>query len=98
MADPQYKVGTSARVDTVIRNTNDILLDPTSVKITITHSVDDTKVVDNEDMIKISVGKYYYIYQSTDVAAVGYYDILIVAVSGGYTIKKQQLKDFELVA
>lgn len=98
MAAQQYKAGTSARVDTIIRDIDDNLLDPTSTKIIIAHSVGGAKVVDNKDMIKKSIGKYYYIYQSIDGEVIGYYDIIITAESGGYTIKKQQLKAFELIA
>lgn len=95
--EKQYKAGTVARIETYIRDRDDLLADPTTIKLTVTDP-SSVVVVSAEDMTKISTGYYYYNWQMAGSEDAGLYDVLIVATSGVYTVKKQILDAFEIVA
>jgi hypothetical protein len=82
-----YAAGTAIKITDTIRDKDDNLLDPTSIKITI-YDPDDTVKVDAEDMSKVSTGIYEYDWQSDDNDGVGTYKVKTVAVSAGFTSTK----------
>ena len=74
----------------------DELFDPITIKVTITDP-DNTVVVNNQSMTKSSIGKYYYIIQSTVVWIKGRYKVQINAATisnADVTVGKQE---FQLV-
>ena len=88
-----YEAGTTVYIEDTLRDTDDVLLDPTSAKVTITDP-DGVVKVDAENMTKKSTGVYYYNWQSEVTDPTGIYEVKTVAVSGGYTSIKTTERGF----
>ena len=80
------KRGTAVKVESQFAAINKTLVDPTSVKLTLTDP-DGTEVVTDGNMTKFATGIYTYTWQSTDVSVLGYYRAYITAVYKTYTVK-----------
>lgn len=65
-----------------LRNRNQTLVDPTSIKITISNPCG-TVAVDAQNMTQDSTGVYYYAYDIPADGVYGEWDIKVVAVDGG---------------
>lgn len=90
-----YKAGTSIKITSTIRDSDDALLDPDSVVITIQEG-DTTPVVSEVAMTQESTGVYYYNYQSATDTPAGRYKTKVKAVSGSYTSIKEETGAFYL--
>lgn len=84
-----YEVGDTARIEVVFKQNqpfqdDEVIIDPDSMKITITEEYDGTEVVSDQDMTKYEDGKYYYLWDTTGEDA-GDYEIKITGTDGGNT-------------
>ena len=93
----QHKRGTTVYISVTIRDVTDALVDPSSIVVSVSEFTTGTLKVTSATMTKISTGKYYYNCQTGDSWTVDWYNVLIVAVSGGYTVKIEDTKSFKLV-
>lgn len=83
MADSFY-AGDAIRIEAEIRDSDDNLMTPDSVKVTITNPAGTAEVTETA-MTPSSTGLYYYIWQSATSDPTGAYRVKVAAVYGSYT-------------
>lgn len=96
MGRNRFEPGTAVKITTTIKDVLNVLLDPTSVKITIWKG-SATAVVTNADMTKQSTGVYFYVWQTATNTPTGIYSVKTTAVYAGYTSVKT-IDDFLYIA
>ena len=87
MARNKFEAGTAIKITSTIKDTDNDLLDPTSVLITL-WSGSTAAVVTDSVMTKQSTGVYFYIWQTTAATPTGIYSVKTTATYAGYTSVK----------
>jgi hypothetical protein len=81
---PRKDRGTAIYIFTLLKNTDETLVDPDSISCTV-YDPNGVAKVENQAMTKKETGKYFHIWQSNETDAAGDYTVKFKAVKDNYT-------------